>query len=76
MRRIARGLQISCHSCHLCHGGSGKGSMSMCERRMSITEEELQVTQVSYPKAYFTPLNLGEPMSFISVIDGVLNRNH
>ena len=22
MRRIARGLQISCHSCHLCHWGS------------------------------------------------------
>jgi len=43
---------------------------------MSITKVKLQVKQVSYPKAYFTPLNLGEPMSSISVIDGVLNRNH
>ena len=25
MRRIARGLQFSCHSCHLCHwGGEGR----------------------------------------------------
>ena len=57
-------------------GGSGKGSMSMCERRMSITEEELQVTQVSYPKAYFTPLNLREAISSIGVIDSLFQRYH
>ena len=58
------------------HGYMGRCSGVCVRGRMSITKVKLQVKQVSYLKAYFTPLNLGEPMSFISVIDGVLNRNH
>ena len=28
MRRIGRGLQISCHSCHWCHGGVSDAGIS------------------------------------------------